>query len=739
MRCTLILLLLASILLSTCKPAPTLTPKGTDIGAPQPSLTPQSNDLSRNSASELADYITQETLSLTEAIQATQEILARGGIAIGDLKETYLPAHTPASSLVLTPREVLQLAQEAQGGSSVWRMDLAEFGEMLSDLGWPTEGEETPGKQLAALLFAWSAEAARSPQEAENFTPLFLIAMAKHRAPGVVFSSGVVAPEDIRLGFLEMMLFIAAFDRLIPMQSAAHFPGAQLISLLSVGAASSVAQLSPCKPFQDSLFGRLVYSDVVSTILQLVTGKALEEGLRAAGISEWGQDRIGKAMFALGMLARVLRAVLMTAYVRIGVSLEGDRSVHKPLEGEQLQKTFHAQAGIPPQDWQAFREQFGKSFHDALRECLAWLGIPTYTLDDLVRQMETWAIEWRIEEGSEGHARWSPDQQIVPGQVHQGYWRTPLVRAGTGDVVGRSSFVVEVRNEKERDHPGILLEAPVTVCAFLDVAQMPGFSTFANAAAGGLAGVTDSVVELLIGMMEKISKRKDCENLQVSYHIDCITALWDIQKAALKPDQAVLDRLRKCLTFELKFESQVEFVEITDKGSVRYKGLREATVGLKLDFADFKLKGQAPLNPTATLELTTAGGPCATSLTTTKPGTFRVFSLEFVFFHRIQTDEVIVQDLKLNYDPGDPLHEPRETFTVSCPKAPTVPMDTQAFWATGYMFGHSAEIGSEGRVANGWNILGGEEYARKKWSTRGDAGGAFTESGRFVLYHRPEE
>ncbi len=737
-------LIVAMFVLSACVHAatPTSAPATgtallpTDILPPTPAIA----NLSQSSVSELVALITSEKASLAEAFQATQEILARGGVAIGDMQNTFVRPYSPASSLVLTPREVLQLAQEAHGGPSAWRMDLAELGQMLSDLGWPTDPDGiTVGDQLATLLFAWSAEAARNPQDAENSTPLFLMAMAKHRAPGVDFSSGVVAPEEIRLGMLEVVLFIAAFDRLIPPQITSDRSPAHLASLLPAGNGLSAAQISPCKPFQDSLFGRLAYSQVGSSLLQWASGKGLEKALNAAGISEWGQDRIGKAMFSIGMFSRVMRALLIATYVNIRVSIEGDQQVHKPLEGEQLRKTFHAQAGIPPQDWQTYQEQFGRSFHNAMRECLSWLGVSTYTLDDLGKEVDTWAIEWRLEKGSEGHAHWSPDQQIVPGQAHQGYWRTKLIRSGTGDVAGKSTFVVEVGNEKEKDHPGISLEAPVRACAYLDVAQSPSFNTFFQAAAGGLAGAADSVVELLQGMMNKLAKPRDCEDLQVTYHTDCITALWYIQQGALKLDQNTQDQLRKCLTFELRFESQVEFVQINDKGSIRYKGIREATIRLELDPADFRLKGQAPLNPTATLEITTTGGPCATSLTNIKPGTFRVFSLEFVFSRRVQTDEVIVQDIKLNYDPADPLHEPMEIITVSCPKTPAAPMNTQSFWATGYMFGHADEIGSEGRVSNGWNILGGEEYAKKEWSTTVDAGGTITESGHFTLYHRPEE
>ncbi len=731
-------LILAMFVLSACMHAatPTSAPAtGTALlPTDMPPPTPAIANLSQSSVSELVALITSEKASRAEAFQAAQEILARGGVVIGDMQNTFVRPHSPASSLVLTPREVLQLAEEARSGSSVWRMDLAELGQMLSDLGWPTDPDGiTAGEQLATLLFAWSAEAARNPQDPENFTPLFLLAMAKYRAPDVDFSTGVAAPEDIRLGLLEVTLFIAAFDRLIPPQTTSDPSPAHLASLPPAGNGLSAAQISPCKPFQDSLFGRLAYSQVGSSLLQWATGKALEKALNAAGISEWGQDRIGKAMFAIGMFSRVMRALLIAAYVNIRVSIEGDQQVHKPLEGEQLLKAFHAQAGIPPQDWQTYQEQFGRSFHNVMRECLSWLGVSTYTLDDLGKEMDTWAIEWRLEEGSEGHAHWAPDQQIVPGRAHQGYWRTNLIRSGTGDIAGKSTLVVEVRNEKEKDHPGILLEAPVRACAYLDVAQSPSFNTFFQAAAGGLAGAADSVVELLQGMMNKLAKPRDCEDLQVTYHTDCITALWYIQQGAMKLDQKALDQLRKCLTFELKFQSQVNMVG----GGGRYTGIAESTIRLQLDPADFTIKGQAPLIlPSASWEV-----PGCSTKTTTAPGIFEVFKLEFLFLRRIQTDEVVVQDLRLVYNPGgDDATRAIETTTLTCPEVGTHTIPGP-FWLSGYAIPHEDEISQAegGFVATAWDIYGGEEYAKKEWSTTGYAGGAITESGYFVLYHRPEE
>jgi hypothetical protein len=726
MKRTLIAFLLVNLVLSSCAPSSRPTPTLLAASTPAPTATqaspttPGVADLTRRSVSDLVAILTSEQASFGEALQAAQEILARGGIATGDLQNTFVRPYEPASSLMVTPREVLQLAREARSGSSVWRIDLAEFGQHLSDLGWPFEAGLTPGEQLARLLVAWGAEAASDPQNPENFTPLFLLAMARYRAPEVDLSVGPVSPEQIRFGLLEMLLLAAAFDRLIPPEKSggADLSGARLTSLLPAGGGLGVAQISPCKPFQDSLFGRLAYSDIGTFWLQWAAGKGIEKGLQAAGISEWGQDKIGKAMFAMGMLARVMRSALMAAYVGIQVTLEGDQSVHKPLEGEQLKKTFHARAGIAPQDWQAFKEQFGKGFHDALRQCLSWLGVATYSLDDLRGEMESWAVEWELTAGSPEHARWSPDQQIVPGQVHLGLWRTPLARPSPDSTVGESSFVVEVRNEKQSDHPGLSLEGTVQACAFLDAAQAPKFSTFAQAAFGGLPGVTDSVVGLLTGMMEKLAKPKRCQDLQVTFHTNCIMALWYIQQGAMKPDQAALDKLRKCLTFELRFESQMDL----SRSGYSHTGTANATVRLQFDPTDFAIKGEAPFNVTES-----ATDPICSIRIATTPGTLKVDKLEFVFLRRVQTDEVIVQDLKLYYEINT---LPSQTITRICPPpSGTLPPEEGLPWTLRPIFNGIPEP-----VIQRWdNIgLGQEEFARNTASTD-------VASALFILYHRPEE
>jgi len=147
MKRMLIAFSLVNLVFSACVPSSRPTPTQPATSTPAPTVTQASPtasgvaDLTRGSVSDLVAILTSEQASFGEVLQAVQEILARGGIATGDLQNTFVRPYEPASSLMLTPREVLQLAQEARSGPSVWRMDLAELGQHLSDLGWPADGD----------------------------------------------------------------------------------------------------------------------------------------------------------------------------------------------------------------------------------------------------------------------------------------------------------------------------------------------------------------------------------------------------------------------------------------------------------------------------------------------------------------------------------------------------------------------------------------------------------------------
>src|SRR5690606_10389684 len=73
---------------------------------------------------------------LDEAVAATREILARGGIATRDGERELVAAHPPAASFSVSPGQVEHMAMEARARGVRARLEVAEFAHMLASFGW---------------------------------------------------------------------------------------------------------------------------------------------------------------------------------------------------------------------------------------------------------------------------------------------------------------------------------------------------------------------------------------------------------------------------------------------------------------------------------------------------------------------------------------------------------------------------------------------------------------------------
>ena len=187
--------------------------------------------------------------------------------------------------------------------------------------------------------------------------------------------------------------------------------------------------------------------------------------------------------------------------------------------------------------------------------------------------------------------------------------------------------------------------------------------------------------------------------------------------------------VRKCLTFEMKFESQGDF---DDGGGGGYTSSVESTIKLQFNTEELTMKGQAPLDNTAFDFVVT---DCSVS-STPGGGTFEAIALSYVPDAKSPTDLVgYVRDFKFFYYPGNT----SESFTVHCEDSPPYTSPPSPLWTGIYLVVHQGEMSQTegGFVLEDWEILGGEYYAMKEW-IKGDAGLGLTEAGTFKLYHLPE-
>lgn len=192
--------------------------------------------------------------------------------------------------------------------------------------------------------------------------------------------------------------------------------------------------------------------------------------------------------------------------------------------------------------------------------------------------------------------------------------------------------------------------------------------------------------------------------------------------------QAAKEYVRKCLTFELDFQSEAT---LDAGGGDGYDSSVESKVKLQFNPDDFTIKGEAPLVNTA-FEFRAEG--C--SVENVRGGdTFTVNSLSIIPDTSSPSDELgHVRDFKMIYYPGDT----RESFTVNCPDSPSYTSPVMPMWTAIFLPSHEAEMSEAegGLIAENWEIFGDEYFAKIEWIKETSEG--TVEAGTFKLYHKPE-
>ena len=187
--------------------------------------------------------------------------------------------------------------------------------------------------------------------------------------------------------------------------------------------------------------------------------------------------------------------------------------------------------------------------------------------------------------------------------------------------------------------------------------------------------------------------------------------------------------VRKCLRFELEFHSDGIF---HDGGGGGYDSTVESKIVLQFNPQDFTMKGKSALINTA-FEFRAPG--CAVT-SNRGGGDFEVLDLAIVPGETSTANPLgSVKDFNMMYFPGNT----SESASITCEDQPTFNMPPSPLWTGFFLPLHESELNFEkgGFEASGWEILGGEYFAKKEW-TKNDASIDITEVGTFKLYHRPE-
>jgi len=254
--------------------------------------------------------------------------------------------------------------------------------------------------------------------------------------------------------------------------------------------------------------------------------------------------------------------------------------------------------------------------------------------------------------------------------------------------------------------------------------------------------------------------------LPVLLAIERQSQLAGLSGAAMGPVLAEgMDLARKCLHFELEFESEA---------TLGYSSAVESRVPIELTFdgesvLSARLKGQADLVNTD-FEYAVPG---CTVTTSTGNGTFTVSDLGWDV--KYETEIGSIGDIRLNYDPGVAAEQAHGSCTSGLiietggiaglfwnaaysaghladeialgagPSGPSIPMPDPTAMALmpggrGQLPGQISGMGQGfgmGSVltVKGWDVHGEELFAERSWET--SLGGSGSETGSMKLYHRP--
>ncbi len=255
----------------------------------------------------------------------------------------------------------------------------------------------------------------------------------------------------------------------------------------------------------------------------------------------------------------------------------------------------------------------------------------------------------------------------------------------------------------------------------------------------GLADENSSLMSELVDLMEPVGQvclKEEYELCRDEHIVHRIATAWlsvlrqlqlfGIDSSALEAEGR--EYVERCLSFDLELESTAVAEQMG--ASFESRVTSEVPLRAKVDGYSVTIEGEGPANN----ETFAVSIPGCSAVTSRGGGTFAVIRLNFDVATSGAGDQLgAVRDLHLSYDPGTT----SESYTLTC-QGMSVPA-ARVLWSEMFIVAHESDIGSERLLAQDWEVLGGEEYARKEWElTAIVEGGTVTEIGSFKLYHRPQ-
>lgn len=443
-----------------------------------------------------------EAPDFAAAVQAARDSLYEGGVTVSNVGGVIRAGKAPATWVTAYEHDVFVYALHGRHPGRAATTSLEELGRMLGDFGWPA-GSAPPSKQLGTFLADWTRAALAAPDDPTSFAPLFIAATSQRQSPPVNVLEAAEHPEAVYLSALEVQLFFAAFDRMVPQTPAAN----------------PVKGPTPACTAMRNYFGAL--GEAGATGAASLQGKVVGDALQATA-EKHGWVSNAKSLEAvtavIGIAQKVTKLALLylNGYVEVDLDAGDPQNVHKALEAEPAKQAhFKARVGMAAGEYQAYQQSLAgidAATRLTVRDCMQTLGLPTIPDPvDLLAEIDSWRVAWFITQGAGTHGLFAKGSTFD----YAGRLENKVTRDSPTE--GSTPVVVDLTTELRLAHQGPLRRGPLTVRAELKTGQPPSLGTLANACSGWFA-MADALTELAAGWIQNFFTMKSYVTLSVEEH-----------------------------------------------------------------------------------------------------------------------------------------------------------------------------------------------------------------------------
>lgn len=573
-----VLAALCVVVLAGCaSPAPSIAPAGSP-GQPQPSTgtgpsSPAAATTAPASASPSGvpsadDPLPQDIVggidaivdapTLEQAMAATRIVLERSGVVVTDDPASAPPS--PAGIYVGTD-QLATMAHEAQSRAGLSHVTFAEFAVTFGGLALlpPNDGllarlpepgaTPDPGTdlttelkldqqplRLAAVVTSWVNRSLDSyPGEDPIVTaltaPAIYLAELARRQNDPIDLRQPFNPTHLELGSLDVTLLIAGLRTAIRAAAPASTLGSRFVlarSTVGDGTPRAIGDvdLPACEELRRLIDARVpllteVYAFTGNEVIKSLGEAVIKDIFESAPLSK----AFAPVFEALGVLFRVQALWMLFRHTEVTLEIE-PAALHKST-GVNAPAAAMLVAGISDAEWEkAKKDRDSSPFAAQLKACARAMGIPVTTdLVDVGDATSTWRVAWELRDGA-AHAQFE-GCQFIPSCDRNAVAAGRLERSLSkrSDHSAQDTVILEIKPEKETDHPGEEKTAPVRVCAHVRTDKPPDLGTFLNVGTvgtfgpGGIASLASSVSNILLGWWQFVFTLDACAKTDVSFHV----------------------------------------------------------------------------------------------------------------------------------------------------------------------------------------------------------------------------